>query len=104
MRQKKPKAYDNSWIGNINAAAVATLYEGKRVIGTCMDCPNPVAYAFKHTAATHAVSRFSRFKRGKKEGYEASDKQGFCLLSPSRINAGGWLTAEKAFLKLNEKV
>ncbi len=40
---KRPENYDNNWLGI--TCTIAHLWEGKKIVGTCLDTPNAVAYA-----------------------------------------------------------
>ena len=81
-------------IGSVNAAFLAKLYKGSKIIGHCADTPNAVAYAFNKTGATMAVSKFSKFKKSRSEK-ERQSKSGFFMLSKSRVKNAGWFNNDK---------
>ena len=69
---------DNAWIGS--TCTVATLYRGKKMVGTCLDTPNAIACAVKHTSATRAVDGFGETVK----------------LDANRVEHGGWMQIERA--------
>ncbi len=96
--RKQPKAYDNSWIGNMNAAHPCKLYKGTKIVGYCVDTPNAIAFGMKQTGADKAVSKFQTFTRSKTniDGFESLNKKGFVELNINRIEAGGWMNSNSA--------
>jgi hypothetical protein len=78
---------------NVNAYATARLYDkDSNLVGTCMDCPNPVAYAFNKTNAVFAVSSICKFRKSDGEEYS---KNGTTYLGVNRVKNSGWFTEDK---------
>lgn len=78
----KPRENDNSWLGNMNAASLGKLYLDGKVVGTCADTPNAIAYGMNKTDADSFYSPLMGWKfrkdmldRVKNAGWFACDKQ-----------------------------
>ena len=67
-------------MNTINGAGIATLYRGKKVIGTCAATPNSVAYSFSVTPATSALSNIG-------EKWSKKDMK-------NRVISAGWLHSD----------
>ena len=68
----------NSWIGS--TSGVAKLYKKTRFIGVCLDTPNSIASAMKHSGATHALDVFGARVE----------------IDPARLAAGGWMPVSQS--------
>ncbi len=60
----KPQKFDNNWLG-ICGEGLATLHDKNgKIIGTCLDTPNCVAYAMlKHSNIHHSRGILGNRKR-----------------------------------------
>ncbi len=52
MTTRKPMALGNVWVSQAN------LYRNGKLVASCMDTPNAIAYAMKRTGATMAKDSF----------------------------------------------
>ena len=68
-------------LGSINAVWPATVYRGGVAVGSCIDTPNAVAYAFKVLAADRAKGPLGETTRAK--------------MSAERLAAGGWMACDE---------
>jgi hypothetical protein len=72
---------NHSKLGSVNAAWPTTIYRGSVAVGSCIDTPNAVAYAFKVLDADRAKGPLGETTRAK--------------MSAERVAAGGWLATDE---------
>jgi hypothetical protein len=63
-------------LGNINAAALATIYKDGKAVARCIDTPNALGYAFNVTGGQIAKSML---------------KTSYAIDTVDRVAAKGWL-------------
>ena len=63
-----------------NTCGLARIYDGRKLIGLCLDTPNSIASAMKHSGATRAVDMF-----GDRVEIDATT-----------LAAGGWMKVEQS--------